>query len=486
MLRSIRWTLQFWHATILILAVVGIGAASVFEIRRARFHEIDSELESAGQLIFAKLRGPGNGMPPPPMDDMDGGPGPDDQPPWRFNHDGHDHLPRNLDLPPGFLQRYGGSPGEDRAFILYRGDNQVLASWGMPLDPSYFPKQQLPANDPRPILLQNGDLHQVLFAAPAHSKLLISASVVPIKNELRRLIWILAATGCGVVLLGLTGGWFFTKGAVRPIAKMTAAAETISATHLSERIDLNSVPGELADLARVLNAAFGRLEIAFAQQARFTADASHELRTPLAVVLSHTQLALSRERSADEYRKTLATCLSASQRMKGLVDSLLLLSHADVGELSVDKQPMDLGTVVSDSVAMLLTLAAERSITIQTKLASVALKGDALRIGQLAMNLITNAIRYNREGGRVSVSTAIAGEMAVFTVTDTGVGISPEDQARVFDRFFRADKARSRDAGGSGLGLAICKSIVEAHGGKIQVKSDVNVGSSFTVHLPMA
>jgi heavy metal sensor kinase len=288
------------------------------------------------------------------------------------------------------------------------------------------------------------------------------------------------------VLLGLTGGWFFTKGAVRPIAKMTAAAETISATHLSERIDLNSVPGELADLARVLNAAFGRLEIAFAQQARFTADASHELRTPLAVVLSHTQLALSRERSADEYRKTLATCLSASQRMKGLVDSLLLLSHADVGELSVDKQPMDLGTVVSDSVAMLLTLAAERSITIQTKLASVALKGDALRIGQLAMNLITNAIRYNREGGRVSVSTAIAGEMAVFTVTDTGVGISPEDQARVFDRFFRADKARSRDAGGSGLGLAICKSIVEAHGGKIQVKSDVNVGSSFTVHLPMA
>ncbi len=204
------------------------------------------------------------------------------------------------------------------------------------------------------------------------------------------------------------------------------------------------------------------------------------------MVLSHTQLALSRERSADEYRKTLATCLSASQRMKGLVDSLLLLSHADVGELSVDKQPMDLGTVVSDSVAMLLTLAAERSITIQTKLASVALKGDALRIGQLAMNLITNAIRYNREGGRVSVSTAIAGEMAVFTVTDTGVGISPEDQARVFDRFFRADKARSRDAGGSGLGLAICKSIVEAHGGKIQVKSDVNVGSSFTVHLPMA
>jgi hypothetical protein len=116
----------------------------------------------------------------------------------------------------------------------------------MPLDPSYFPKQQLPANDPRPILLQNGDLHQVLFAAPAHSKLLISASVVPIKNELRRLIWILAATGCGVVLLGLTGGWFFTKGAVRPIAKMTAAAETISATHLSERIDLNTVPGELA------------------------------------------------------------------------------------------------------------------------------------------------------------------------------------------------------------------------------------------------
>jgi two-component system OmpR family sensor kinase len=234
----------------------------------------------------------------------------------------------------------------------------------------------------------------------------------------------------------------------------------------------------------VLNAAFDRLEAAFAQQARFTADASHELRTPLAVILAHSELALSRDRSLEEYRKTIETCFSASSRMKSLVESLLLLSHADVGELSLRPVPMDLSDVVRENVNLLATLAGQRSITLAADLKNATLVGDPSRIGQVVANLLSNAIRYNREGGSIAVSTEIILGDAVLTVADTGAGISAEDQPHVFNRFFRADKARSRDAGGSGLGLAICKSIVEAHGGSIEVQSELGSGTTFIVRLP--
>jgi heavy metal sensor kinase len=520
MLRSIRWTLQFWHAAILIVAVAGIGTASFVEIRQARYREVDSELEAAAQVMLAKLHGPRlDGIPggPPwrqvngqgdpfgprngPMDTPgDGpgfprGPGPDDQVPpdemeprrWHGHEGGPpDRLPRNLTMPAGFLQRYGGTPSESRSFIIYRGNKEILASFGLPLDVAKLPKYEFALNDNKLVSLRSGDLHQVLASAPEHSKILVSGSVQPINDEMRNLSWMLAGTGAGVVLLGLAGGWFFSLGAVRPIRKMTAAAEAISATHLSERIDPKAVPGELTDLARVLNAAFGRLEVAFAQQARFTADASHELRTPLTVVLSHTQLALSRDRTTEEYQKTLTTCLSASKRMKSLVDSLLLLSHADVGELALDRQAVDLSAIASDSVAMMTPLAAERGITITTEFAGAPVTGDPVRLGQLVTNLVSNAIRYNRDGGRITASTSVEENRCVLKITDTGLGISKEDQAHVFDRFFRADKARSREAGGSGLGLAICKSIVEAHEGILSVSSEPGQGSTFQVSLPFA
>jgi heavy metal sensor kinase len=512
MLRSIRWTLQLWHAAILIAAVLTIGFASFFAIRQARYQQIDSELEAAGQLIVARLHAPGPRDRPPRRDlfnrDMGGPPGQDglDGPPFGPDDFGNgpagqgdplarndrpnglppepDHLPPNIDMPPGFLQRYGGSEADARSFIVFRKDNSIAKSFGALFDLKTLPTGNLRPADGSMIHREVGELHEIFFPGPVGSTVLVTGSVHDVNTQLRQLVGRLAAAVVGVLVIGLAGGAVISRFAIRPIKSMSVTAGSISVTRLSERIDDRRVPTELKELASVLNTMFERLQIAFQQQARFTADASHELRTPLAVVLSHTELALSRDRTAEEYRKTIETCHNAASRMKSLVESLLLLSHADVGELALQPVPMDLSDVVRDQVELLNMLAEKRSITLATQLQNATLVGDPMRLGQVVANLLSNAIRYNVDGGSIAVTTEIILEEAVLTVADTGAGISAEDQKHVFDRFFRADKARSRDAGGSGLGLAICKSIIEAHGGSLDVSSQVGAGTTFTVRVP--
>jgi heavy metal sensor kinase len=331
---------------------------------------------------------------------------------------------------------------------------------------------------------QWADLREAVLTTPLGAQIIAGRSVRREQDQLRELVFLLAGTGAGILALGLGGGWFLSRRVVRPIGVMSATAQALSATHLSGRIEVDRVPSELGLLAQVLNAAFARLESAFLQQARFTADASHELRTPLSVIHSHAELALSRERSNDEYRHTLATCLKASTRMRSLVESLLLLARADAGGLELTRQSFDLGKVARECVALLTPLAQQGGIDLQAALGTVEVTGDPSRIGQVITNLVTNAIRYNHAGGMVRISTEWANGAAVLTVADTGMGIAPEDQPRVFERFFRADKARSRKAGGSGLGLAICKSIIDAHAGSIAFSSLQGQGTTFVVRLP--
>ncbi|HVS72057.1 MAG TPA: ATP-binding protein [Phycisphaerae bacterium] len=233
------------------------------------------------------------------------------------------------------------------------------------------------------------------------------------------------------------------------------------------------------------------MDEAFAQRTRFTADASHELRTPLAVIHTRLQLALARERTLVEYQKTLATCLRASGRMKGLVDSLLLLAGADAGRLSLEHQRFNLADVARDCAAMVTTLAAEKQFTLETELSPAVVLGDAARMEQVVTNLLTNAIRYNREGGKIKLTVAVENHAAsmgeaLVRVSDTGVGIPAEHVGHLFERFYRVDPACFREVGGNGLGLAICKSIVEAHGGRIEVSSEVGAGATSTVCLPAA
>jgi heavy metal sensor kinase len=273
---------------------------------------------------------------------------------------------------------------------------------------------------------------------------------------------------------------------IRPIKDISATAAKISTGDLSQRIPAADVNNELGELASVLNSTFARLETAFAQQARFTADAAHELRTPISVMLTQTQGALTRERSGPEYRETVEACQRAAQRMRGLIESLLALARLDAGQESFKHDRLDLSRTAADCLELVRPLAIERHIRLETNLTPAFCLGDGDRLAQVVTNLLTNAIHYNKVGGEVRLSSEQKNGSVLINVSDTGQGISPEELPHVFERFWRADKSRTGATGRTGLGLAIAKSIVDAHGGTIEVSSVPGQGSTFTLRLPRA
>jgi two-component system OmpR family sensor kinase len=389
------------------------------------------------------------------------------------------------------LRRIGESEQDQPYFIVWGQRGEVLRASAEKLDvpvPAGMASPEprpMPSVTVSPVFRQRGVLREVIVQGPFGVRILVGKSLHSVETAMRQLRWRLLMAGAGVMAIGLCGGWLLSRRATRPIEVISGTAKAISGSDLSRRITVEDTQSELGSLAQTLNETFDRLETAFQRQVRFTADASHELRTPLSIIHSHAELALSRERTAEEYRQTLETCLRAAKRTRSLVDALLVLARADAGKLQLKVEPFDLKDAAEESLAMVASRAQERHVTLETHLEAITLEADRTRILQLLTNLLVNAIQYNREGGRVVLTLSAEGPGAVLSVSDTGIGIAAEDQTHVFERFFRADKARSREAGGSGLGLAICQSIVEAHGGTISFTSQPNSGTTFTVRLPL-
>ncbi|MDA0832137.1 MAG: ATP-binding protein [Planctomycetota bacterium] len=298
-----------------------------------------------------------------------------------------------------------------------------------------------------------------------------------------RFLLLIVAAGLAILVVGMLGGGWLTSRAIQPLTNMSQTAASISATNLDARIDVLDTDTELGQLATVLNQTFDRLQAAFEQQVRFTADASHELRTPVSILLAQTQMALSKSRSDEDYREALDSCRRAALRMKSLTESLLSLARFDSVD-AAEKSAVDVHRLIDDAVELLKPIAHEHDVTVTTNGMPCEVSGDAEQLSQLLMNLISNAIRYNRPHGRVKVDLTREDETAVITINDTGLGISSDDLPHVFERFYRIDKARTRAAGGSGLGLSIAKAIVQSHGGEITVDSEPDVGTTVTVKLP--
>ncbi|MEZ5424965.1 MAG: ATP-binding protein [Pyrinomonadaceae bacterium] len=293
----------------------------------------------------------------------------------------------------------------------------------------------------------------------------------------------------GALLLAGVGGYVLARQSLAPVAAMRRRAERIGSSNLNERLPVGNETDELGRLASVFNALLARLENSFRQQQRFMADASHELRTPLTIIRTESEVALSREkRSTDEYRESLAIIGDESRRLTRIVEDLFLLARADREQFEPQFRQLRLDDVLAEAVHSIRALAEKRNVRIDVSdLPEMPLRADEALLHRLFLNLFDNAIKYNREGGAVSIEVSRTAEKYLVSVSDTGVGIRPEDQMRIFDRFYRADEARSRDdehiSGGAGLGLSIAAWIAEVHGGSLVLERSDPEGSVFRVEL---
>jgi heavy metal sensor kinase len=532
MVRSLQWRVQIWHAVVL-TAVLSVFGVIVYHLQwQTRLSQIDTELDRTADVLTSRLRRllplwQWRGWHPPlerpdvlrerALAELNAEVAAVDWPPPRLlvppmdpleAEDDHDLEETTAPLHPWHALFLGKSAattaprpsgpwlpqefthlfeGEDTPwyYIVWNGYGEVLQrSEFAPKTP--FPNlYRLESALPVRIARMRGMQREVVHVTNQGNHVLVGRSIEWDLASQHASGWFLAACGWVVLTIGLAGGWRLTGRAIRPIRSMSEIASTISGKNLSQRIDLEETDSELGQLAKVLNQTFDRLEAAFEHQARFTADASHELRTPLAVITSQTELALSKPRSSDEYRQALETCQRAALRMNALIESLLMLARFDTGNPDLNQQPLDLKEVAKESLDLLRPLAEARQITLHEKMESLPIFGDRTRLGQVFANLLSNAIRYNHEGGSVEVRTQRMNGDAVLSVTDSGIGIPPEALPHIFDRFYRVDGARSSASGGYGLGLAICQSVVAAHGGRIHAQSEPNRGTTIEVRLPL-
>jgi len=484
--RSIRWRLLVWYGLVLLVVLVAFGCTAFWLARDNRLRRIDRQLDERLSILMEALR-PGSAR------EAAAGAGPGG---FRFGRRGGPRwrvpgpelerappiVPRELRLNPSQASLFAA---EDEAEFYY-------LTW-LPTGTLFQQSRMAPPDVPmpeayRPVTVREvrtrGELREVTLANRRGMRLVVGRSITTDMADLGQLAWLLAFAGVGVWLLGMGGGWWIATRAIGPIAHISSTAQEIAAGRLNQRIDVGDTDSELGQLAKVLNGTFDRLQAAFDRQAQFTADASHELRTPVAVLLSQTQTALSRDRAAADYCEALQVCQRTAQRMRRVIESLMILARLDSREASVAREMCAFDRITRDAVHLLEPLAAEHGVNVGVELDPVRCLGDGHLLGQVVTNLVGNAIVYNRREGEVRVRLESLDQAAVLRVSDTGSGIAPEHQAHVFDRFFRADKARGYARGHTGLGLAIARSIVEVHSGTIEVTSELGVGAQFTVRLP--
>lgn len=308
------------------------------------------------------------------------------------------------------------------------------------------------------------------------------------RHNLTELLLVLLALVPAVLAVALAAGYLLARRALAPVDRLTSAAEGITASRLDRRVDVPPVDDELGRLARTFNSMIAGLQKSFEEMRRFTADAAHELRTPLAVLKTEAEVALRQPRSPEAYREALQTQLVEIERLTRLADQLLYLCREDSGLQPLAAMPVRIDEFLPRLCEQLQVVAEARGVTLQcANLVAVTLASDPDRLRRLFFNLLDNALKYTPEGGRVRVSAGLLeeGDELEVLVEDDGVGISPEHHAHLFERFFRVDPSRSRINEGTGLGLAICRSIVEAHHGRIEIDSSPGKGTRVRVVLPI-
>lgn len=318
--------------------------------------------------------------------------------------------------------------------------------------------------------------------------LLLGRSTSEIQGFFKWLYLLGGLLGLISMIISGVAGYIMAGRALRPINEITTTARSVAAGDLTRRLHSEVEDKEIRVLVKSLNKMFEDLELSFMAQKRFTADASHELRIPLTILKGEVEVALRHPRSEEEYKHLLKQHLDIIERMQRIVNDLLTLARADAGLLELAQEPVDLSLLLQEVAQHHLILFADNHINLNMDIQDhLEVMGDSGHIERVIFNLLNNAFKYAPELSTVTLSAHAENDMAVISIVDEGPGISQEHQARLFDRFYRADDARARnEGGGAGLGLAICKRIVEAHKGEIDVESREGEGATFTVRLALS
>ena len=288
-----------------------------------------------------------------------------------------------------------------------------------------------------------------------------------------------------ILVFGTLGGWVLARRSLSPIGYIAVKAQSITSQNLSERLIVRGTGDEMDDLIRTINAMIARLESSFKRMAEFTADASHELKTPLCAMRGEAEVLLLKERKAEEYQEGLAHFIEQFDHLNQMINDLILLSKLDTTEVALKMAPLRLDLLIKDLCNFFQVLAEQKNIALEIgTLEEVTVIGDKIRLQQLFTNLIDNAIKYTTQGA-IRVTAKKNEDAVAVKIVDTGMGIPEEEREKIFKRFYRMDKSRSRETGGVGLGLSIAEWVVHAHHGRIEVDSEINRGSTFTVYLPL-
>lgn len=396
-----------------------------------------------------------------------------------------------LDDPPrlaGVMERRFAPQSQER-FIRIRRDGKVLYRSGEPLEQD-FRAAAIPATaaraTPRIATIGNLLLYTASFTDGDGSTITVdNGQSIKIANEVQRRLAISLSIGLPILLLAAAiAGYVLMRRALTPVEIMINAAESYTFNDPHNRLPLVGTEPRIEALGLALNRMLDRLDNAYSHVSRFSADAAHELRTPLTIIRGELELATNQPRPRAEIERAISNALEEMTRLSGIVDSLITLSRMDSLWGKRAHAPVDLGELARETIEQIGLLAEEKRIAISSPPAPpVMVAGDRDRLKQVMVNLIDNAIKYTPAGGAVTVRTGLDGDCAILEVEDTGIGISPDQQERIFDRFHRVSTDRGEE--GAGLGLAIVKAICHAHGGSIGVRSAPRQGSCFRVELPL-